>query len=133
MGLLLRLWSELQEPRLLFRGPRLGTKEERSPLLLRGLNADGLASGLLLSPSSLSGGGDGVSSKRSLPFLHSLRALSTASLARGSGGSSDSEGPAKLMACAGDLAGSPLRGVILMVTGLHTALGCRRDQIVRFK
>lgn len=131
LGLLSGLRPELQDSRLLFRGPGLGTKEVRTPFFTSGLNADGLASGLLLSlcePSGNSG-----SSNLPLPFLHSLRALSTVSFAHGSGGFSEGEGPAEAIAAAGQVEASAPRsgGAILMVTGLPTARGCRRDQTVR--
>lgn len=128
LGLLVKLRPKL-------RGPRLGTKEARLPLFTRGLNADALAAGLPLLLSGLSGAWDGGPSSLRLSCRDSLRTLSTASFARGSGGVSGAEAPAERMAGAGGVAGSPrcARGVILMVTGLHTALGCRSDQMVRFR
>lgn len=125
----------LLKPRPKLRGPRLGTKEARFPLLTRGLNADALSSGLPRLLCGLSGAWDGGSSSLRLARLDSLRTLSTVSFARGSGGFSEAEAPAERMGSAGGVAGSPrcARGVILMVTGLHTTLGCRRDQMVRFR
>lgn len=128
LGLLFELRPKL-------RGPRLGTKEARFPLLTRGLNADALAPGLPLLLSGLSGAWGGGPSSLRLTGLDSLRTRSTASFARGSGGVAGAEAPAERMAGAGGVAGSPrcARGVILMVTGLHTARGCRSDQMVRFR
>lgn len=131
LGLLCKLWSELPASRLLFRDPGLGTKDVQTPFCTRGLNADGLVSGLfsLCSPSGKSG-----SCVLTLPFLHSLRALSTVSFAHGPGGFSEGEDSTELI-CAGDLEATPLcsGGEILMVTGLHGALGCRGDQILKFQ
>lgn len=128
LGLLFKPWPKL-------RGPRLGTKAAGFPLRPRGLNADTVASRLPRSLSGLTGARGGGSSSRSLPGLDSLRTRSTVSFARGSGGVSEAEAPAERMVCARGPAGSPrcARGVILTVTGLHTARGCRRDQMVRFR
>lgn len=133
LGLLVKLWSEPQEWRLLFSGPGLGTKEVRVPFFIRGLNADGLVSGLLLLLSRLSG--NSGSSNLPFPFLHSLRALNTVSFEHGSASSSEGGSPARAITSSGEVEGGTLwsRGVILMVTGLQIGLGCRRDQIVRFK
>lgn len=89
--------------------------------------------GLLPLPGKPWGRGD--SSNLALPFLHSLRALSTVSLAHGSGGFSEGEDPAESLTSAGGLESSTfgLGGAILMVTGLHTAPTCRRDQRVRWR
>lgn len=120
-------------PRL--RGPRLGTKAARLPLLPRGRNADARASGLPCPPPGRLGAPDGGSSGRSLAGLAARRTRSTVSRACGSGGRSGAGAAAGRRVCAGGGSGGPrgIRGVILTVTGLHTARGCRRDQMVRFR
>lgn len=132
LGLFIMLRSELHGLRLLFRGPGLGTKEVRAPCFTRGLNADALVSGLLISLCESSG--NSGSSDLTRPFLHSPRALSTVSFAHGSGGFSEGEDPAESMSSAGEVVGSALGsgGAILTVTGLPAALACRRDQRVRW-
>lgn len=85
----------------------------------------------LLSASELRGGGG--SRALALPLLHCRSALSTVSFAHGSGGTS--EGPAEAITPAEETDGGALGpgGEILTVTGLHTARGCRRDQMVRLR
>ena len=133
LGLLVKLWSQLQDLRLLFRGPSLGTKAARAPSFTRGLNADGPVSGLLLSLWEPSGN-RGSSDLDTLPFLHALRALSTVFFAHGSGDFSEGEEPAEAIS-AGEAEGSApcSGGAILMVTGLPIGLRCRRDQRVRWR
>lgn len=132
LGLLLRSASGPQEFRLLFRGPRLGTKRGGAPVFTRGLNAEGLAPGAVLQcrPSGNCG-----CSLFCFLFPHSRRARRTVSLAQGSGGCSEARGPAELMTFAGERDAAALRsgGEILTVTGLHTGLGCRSDQMVRLQ